>query len=88
MSNSLRFARWIRVCLTMGLYTLLSPFGYLMFAVLYVVWRRDPVARARRIIQTFQEADTGLVVIDGKLIEKPVLREMHRILAIAQRIEA
>jgi len=26
---------------------------------------------------------TGLVVIDGKLIEKPVLRDMHRIVAIA-----
>jgi len=27
-------------------------------------------------------------VIDGKLIEKPVLREMHRIVAIADRIGA
>ena len=43
------------------------------------------IAHARRIIQAFQEADTGLVVIDGKLIEKPVLRDMHRILAIAER---
>ena len=46
----------------------------------------DEISRARRIIQTFEEADTGLVVIDGKLIEKPVLREMHRIVAIADRI--
>ena len=46
----------------------------------------DQVARARRVIQAFEEADTGLVVIDGKLIEKPVLREMHRILKIAERI--
>ena len=45
----------------------------------------DAVARARRIIDTFAQADTGLVVIDGKLIEKPVLREMHRIIAIAER---
>ncbi len=44
------------------------------------------VARARRIIETFEDADTGLVVIDGKLIEKPVLREMHRVLAIAERV--
>ena len=44
------------------------------------------VARARRIIDTFAEADTGLVVVDGKLIEKPVLREMHRIVAIAERV--
>ena len=47
----------------------------------------DEIARARRIIQTFEQADTGLVVIDGKLIEKPVLRDMYRIVAIADRIE-
>ncbi len=46
------------------------------------------VAQARRIIDAFTEADTGLVVIDGKLIEKPVLREMYRILAIAERVSA
>ena len=46
------------------------------------------IERARRIIRTFEQADTGLVVIDGKLVEKPVLREMHRILAIAERISA
>lgn len=46
----------------------------------------DEIARAKRITEAFLEADTGLVVIDGKLIEKPVLREMHRILAIADRI--
>jgi (S)-citramalyl-CoA lyase len=48
----------------------------------------DQIAHARRIINAFQEADTGLVVIDGKLIEKPVLRDMHRILAIAERTSA
>ena len=46
------------------------------------------IERARRIIRTFEEADTGLVVIDGKLIEKPVLRDMHRVLAIAERVSA
>ena len=44
------------------------------------------IARARRIISEFQAADTGLVVIDGKLIEKPVLRDMYRIVAIADRM--
>ena len=48
----------------------------------------DTVARARRVIAEFRAADTGLVVIDGKLIEKPVLREMERIVAIAERVEA
>lgn len=42
------------------------------------------LARARRIIEAFEESDSGLVVIDGKLIEKPVLRSMYRIVAIAE----
>ena len=46
----------------------------------------DQIARARRITAEFEAADTGLVVIDGKLIEKPVLRDMHRIIAIADRM--
>ncbi len=46
----------------------------------------EETARARRIIETFEQADTGLVVIDGKLIEKPVLRDMYRVLAIADRV--
>ena len=48
----------------------------------------ERIARARRISAEFEAADTGLVVIDGKLIEKPVLREMHRIVAIADRTGA
>ncbi len=48
----------------------------------------ERIAQARRIIAEFEAADTGLVVIDGKLIEKPVLREMHRIVAIADRVGA
>ncbi|MEP3278025.1 MAG: CoA ester lyase [Stappiaceae bacterium] len=47
---------------------------------------KEEIERARRIIQIFEEANTGLVVIDGKLIEKPVLREMYRIVAIADRM--
>ena len=44
------------------------------------------IGRARRIINAFEKADTGLIVIDGKLIEKPVMREMYRIAAIADRL--
>jgi (S)-citramalyl-CoA lyase len=44
------------------------------------------VAHAKRILQAFADADTGLVVVDGKLIEKPVLREMSRIISIAERV--
>ncbi len=46
----------------------------------------EQVKRARRIIVEFEAADTGLVVIDGKLIEKPVLRDMYRIVAVADRL--
>jgi citrate lyase beta subunit len=45
------------------------------------------IGQARKIIMAFEEADSGLVVVDGKLIEKPVLRSMYRILAIAERLE-
>ena len=46
----------------------------------------DQITRARRTIAEFEKADTGLVVIDGKLIEKPVLREMYRMVSIADRM--
>jgi (S)-citramalyl-CoA lyase len=38
------------------------------------------------VISEFEAADTGLVVIDGKLVEKPVLREMYRIVSIADSL--
>ena len=43
------------------------------------------VERARRIIAEFDRSDDGLVVLDGTLLEKPVLRSMYRIVAIADR---
>ncbi len=43
------------------------------------------VARARAAIAASEAADGGLVVIDGKLIEPPVLRAMRRIVAVAGR---
>lgn len=46
----------------------------------------DQIAHARRIIEAFEAADTGLVVVDNKLIEKPVLLSMFRILAIANEL--
>lgn len=44
------------------------------------------VDQARRVIAAFAESDSGLVVVDNKLIEKPVLRSMQRIVAIADQI--
>ena len=46
----------------------------------------EVIERAKKITSIFEEANTGLVVIDGKLIEKPVLREMYRILSIANKL--
>ena len=45
----------------------------------------ERIAEARRIVSAFEAAGTGLVVLDKKLIEKPVLRSMYRILSIADR---
>jgi len=48
--------------------------------------QKKTLKKAKNITSTFEKADTGLVVINGKLIEKPVLREMYRILSIAKKI--
>jgi (S)-citramalyl-CoA lyase len=44
------------------------------------------VARARQIVEAFHKSTTGLFVVDGELIELPVVRSMQRVLAIADRI--
>ena len=41
----------------------------------------EEIAYAVRVIEEFKKAESGLVVLDGKLIEKPVLRDMERKLA-------
>ena len=41
----------------------------------------DEIARAERIVAAYDAAPNGLAVVDGKLIEKPVIRAMTRILA-------
>ena len=47
---------------------------------------QDEISKAKKIVDQFNKANTGLVVIDGKLIEKPVLREMQRKILIADKI--
>ena len=47
---------------------------------------KEEISHAKRIVDQFNESNTGLVVIDGKLIEKPVLREMQRKILIAEKI--
>lgn len=43
----------------------------------------EEIAKARKTIAAYEASPTGLVVVDGKLIEKPVIRGMQRILALA-----
>ena len=46
----------------------------------------EEITKAKKIIDQFNASNTGLVVIDGKLIEKPVLREMQRRILVAEKI--
>ena len=46
----------------------------------------EEIIKAKKIMDQFKKANTGLVVIDGKLIERPVLREMQRKLLVADKI--
>ena len=45
------------------------------------------IKQAEKIVDEFEKSGKGLLVIDGKLIEKPVLREMQRKLSIAKRLK-
>jgi citrate lyase beta subunit len=46
------------------------------------------IAKARKVCAAFEQDKTGLVVVDGELIELPVVRSMYRVLAIADRLSA
>ena len=46
----------------------------------------EEISKARKIMDQFKKSNTGLVVIDCKLIERPVLREMQRKLLVADKI--
>jgi len=43
------------------------------------------VAHARRVLDAFAQGETGLLVVGGKLIEKPVLRSYARMVAVYER---
>ncbi|WP_421928597.1 HpcH/HpaI aldolase/citrate lyase family protein [Neoaquamicrobium sediminum] len=43
----------------------------------------EEVEKARKIVAAYQASPTGLAVVDGKLVERPVIRSMERILALA-----
>ena len=46
----------------------------------------ETVAQARRIVEAFNADPDGLLVLDGRLVELPVVRAMRRALAIAEKI--
>ena len=53
---------------------------------IFIAIDTNNVNKAKKIMDQFKKANTGLVVIDGKLIERPVLREMQRKLLVANKI--
>ncbi|MEO6021689.1 MAG: CoA ester lyase, partial [Burkholderiales bacterium] len=44
------------------------------------------IDKAKKVCAAFENDKSGLVVVDGELIELPVVRSMYRVLAIAERI--
>jgi len=46
------------------------------------------IEKARKVCAAFEQDSAGLVVVDGELIELPVVRSMYRVLAIAERVSA
>ena len=48
----------------------------------------DEVAWARRIIAAYEQQSGGVLLVDGKLIERPVIAAAQRTLAIADAVAA
>jgi citrate lyase beta subunit len=46
------------------------------------------IEKARKVCAAFENDPSGLVVVDGELIELPVVRSFYRVLAIAEQIQA
>lgn len=40
------------------------------------------IDRAQKIVAAYEASPTGLAIVDGKLVERPVIRSMQRILAL------
>ncbi|MEM9234008.1 MAG: CoA ester lyase [Pseudomonadota bacterium] len=45
----------------------------------------EAVEKARRIVEAFDAADGGVALLDGKMIELPVIKSARRVLALASR---
>lgn len=46
----------------------------------------DEIERARLIVEAYRSSPNGLAKLNGKLVEKPVVRSAERILALAARV--
>jgi (S)-citramalyl-CoA lyase len=48
----------------------------------------ETISFARRVIEAYEASDAGVALLDGKVVEMPVVRAMRRALAIADKIAA
>ncbi|MDP6474111.1 MAG: CoA ester lyase [Alphaproteobacteria bacterium] len=48
----------------------------------------ETVEFARRVIEAYEQSAAGVALLDGKVVEMPVVRAMRRALAIAEKIAA
>lgn len=45
----------------------------------------EDIAHAQRVVEAYENSTTGLAMLDGKLVELPVLKSAQRVLAAAKR---
>ena len=48
----------------------------------------DAVAWAKRMVEAYEANKGGVLLVDGKLIERPVIASAQRVLAIAEAVDA
>ena len=56
-------------------------------AIINQCFSPDPqaVEEARKVVAAYENSNNGLAVVDGKLLEKPIVRSMYRILALSKQ---
>ncbi len=47
----------------------------------------EEVARARRIVEAAETQGTGAIVLDGKMVDIPVIKSAQRIVEAAERLD-